>query len=427
MKNLSERREKCLDMLMLHEPDPYKNPWNFFKLSYPANEKIPYVVDCIELQKSKSFGRHLITNRALKTGNIICIEEPFHKFINNSARFSHCANCLKSEKLNLFPCLECDCSECYHESFSLHQIFILFKLLVMFCSKPCMTAADPFHKIQCQLVYIDIEAEDQIFEVAYRQVFEALSVFKKIEKLAKFYEDHTESKTVFDFNFIKSNDLRDVQNMLQSVNSLQKNKIPDEMGPIMDRHVELMKSITKNPKNQIFLDWFMRKQMEIIVTNSFAISSKHGSVTGTGISPLSSFFNHSCAPNIVRINVDSRLVFVVSRPIEKNKQLFVCYRDNFLETAKSDRQKSLQKSYNFRCSCEACIKNYPTIDKLVRDEEPLDIQFSDIAFVDEAVDRLGKNCNYIDRRAKNFPSYNVCMAMTRNQEILEHIAEVAEI
>ena len=111
MKNLLERQEKCLDMLELHESDPNENPWNFFKLSYPANDKIPFVANCIKLQESKKFGRHLITNQALKTGDIICIEEPFHKFINNSARFSNCANCLKREKLNLFPCLHCDYSK----------------------------------------------------------------------------------------------------------------------------------------------------------------------------------------------------------------------------------------------------------------------------------------------------------------------------
>lgn len=111
VKNLLERHEKCLATMETFKRDPLEDPWDFFKLSYPANDKIPFVVNCIELQESKRFGRHLITNRALKAGDIICIEEPFHKFINNSSRFSHCANCLKSEKLNLFPCLQCDYSE----------------------------------------------------------------------------------------------------------------------------------------------------------------------------------------------------------------------------------------------------------------------------------------------------------------------------
>lgn len=111
LKKLIERREKCLDLLEILERDPRSNPWTFFKLSHPPNEKIPFVADCIELRASKNYGRHLITTRALKTGDVICIEEPFHRFILNSARFTNCANCLKCDKLNLFPCCECDNSE----------------------------------------------------------------------------------------------------------------------------------------------------------------------------------------------------------------------------------------------------------------------------------------------------------------------------
>lgn len=297
----------------------------------------------------------------------------------------------------------------------------------MFCSKSCMTVADRFHQFQCQVIDINTDEEDQIFEVAHRQVFDALGAFSRTEKLEKFYENHPEPKTVFDFDFTKGDNMQSFRSMLQAVNSLQRNKIPDEMGPIMDRHVELMKSITKNSKHKKFLDSFMRKQMEIIITNTFAISSKDGGVTGTGIFPLSSFFNHSCAPNIVRITVENKLAFIVSRPIEKNKQLFVCYRDNFFETVKRDRQEALQKSYSFKCSCEACIKDYPTIDKLVEDEEHFDIQFSEITSAEAAIDELRKNCDYVDRRAKNFPSFETCMLIIRNRTILEFLSEVAEI
>lgn len=110
-KVLLDRREKCLDMLESRDQSAEKSVWDYFKLSYPANKKIPYAIDNIELRHSKKFGRHLITNRALNAGDIICIEEPFIKCIENRSRFDHCANCLKSEKLNLFPCLQCDCSK----------------------------------------------------------------------------------------------------------------------------------------------------------------------------------------------------------------------------------------------------------------------------------------------------------------------------
>jgi SET and MYND domain-containing protein 4 len=107
---LMARREKCFDALQVDERGNQKNPRNFFKLS-GANEKIPFVIDAVEMRETKRFGRHLITNRALKTGEVICMEKPLYKLIMNNARFSHCGNCLKSDMLNLFPCCECNYGE----------------------------------------------------------------------------------------------------------------------------------------------------------------------------------------------------------------------------------------------------------------------------------------------------------------------------
>lgn len=111
MKTLIMRQEKCLDMMETLEMDPDDDPWNFFKLSHTSNNKIPWIIDGIELRESKKFGRYLITTKALKAGDIIAIEEPFFKFLYQRQRYSRCVNCLKSLLFNLFPCLECTYSK----------------------------------------------------------------------------------------------------------------------------------------------------------------------------------------------------------------------------------------------------------------------------------------------------------------------------
>lgn len=78
-------------------------PWSFFKLSYPANPKIPFVADCLELQNDDNFGRYITAKHCLKVGDIIAIEEPFFKIVESSASHLRCANCLKSNKMNLLP------------------------------------------------------------------------------------------------------------------------------------------------------------------------------------------------------------------------------------------------------------------------------------------------------------------------------------
>lgn len=119
LETLGDRHERCREILLcLEEATTEKEEEDkdsLLKLSHPSHAKIPFIVDCVEMRSTKSFGRHLVTTRDLKAGDVIAIEKPFHKFIMNDSRYSHCANCLKSEKMNLFPCCECNYSELYSQ------------------------------------------------------------------------------------------------------------------------------------------------------------------------------------------------------------------------------------------------------------------------------------------------------------------------
>lgn len=107
IQKLDEREEKCKKLMEIHRADPKNDPWNFFKLSHPPNEKIPFIVNCLELKENKKFGRYIVTNSDLKPGDIIAIEEPFYTFTDKNVCFSRCAYCLKSNKLSLIPCMSC--------------------------------------------------------------------------------------------------------------------------------------------------------------------------------------------------------------------------------------------------------------------------------------------------------------------------------
>lgn len=104
---LNEREKKCGEMMDEIEDDSM----SFFKLSYPPNEKIPFIVNCLELRDSEKFGRYIVTKSDLKPGDIIAIEEPFYKFVDKEAFHSRCTNCLKANDLSLIPCIDCTTSE----------------------------------------------------------------------------------------------------------------------------------------------------------------------------------------------------------------------------------------------------------------------------------------------------------------------------
>lgn len=107
ISKLVEREEKCKKLMKIHENDLENDPWNFFKLSHAPNIKIPFIVNCLELCENEKYGRYLVTKKDLKTGDVIAIEEPFYKFIDHEVCHSRCANCLKSNNLNLIPCATC--------------------------------------------------------------------------------------------------------------------------------------------------------------------------------------------------------------------------------------------------------------------------------------------------------------------------------
>jgi SET and MYND domain-containing protein 4 len=111
-KKLDEREEKCLSehLAALDTKAIDSNATlasDFLKLSYPANPKLPFATECLELKENEKFGRHIVTNRNLKAGDIIAITPNIYNVINSSARFHHCSFCLKSNEMDLIPCPEC--------------------------------------------------------------------------------------------------------------------------------------------------------------------------------------------------------------------------------------------------------------------------------------------------------------------------------
>lgn len=103
MTKLNEREEKCKKIIVEQPQDPEEDPWTFLKLSYPANEKIPFIVECLELRENEKYGKHFVATRNLQPGDIIAIEESHFNFINPKAIYTRCFNCLKANMLDLIP------------------------------------------------------------------------------------------------------------------------------------------------------------------------------------------------------------------------------------------------------------------------------------------------------------------------------------
>lgn len=107
IKTLDDREEKCRQQLKTGLPDENFDVWDFFKLSYKANKKIPFIIDGLELDEDKKHGRMIVTTRDLKAGNVIAIEEPCFMVLDDIALKYRCSFCLKNNHYSLIPCEKC--------------------------------------------------------------------------------------------------------------------------------------------------------------------------------------------------------------------------------------------------------------------------------------------------------------------------------
>lgn len=112
---LRKREEKCNEMVK-NQSEKLSDPWNFFKLSYPPNKKLPFIANCLEVDCNEQFGRFIVTNRQLNVGDVIAIERPFCSVLLAESPFveipasnilQNCTNCLKANYLDLIPCETC--------------------------------------------------------------------------------------------------------------------------------------------------------------------------------------------------------------------------------------------------------------------------------------------------------------------------------
>lgn len=102
-------QENCLEKLNAIKADNSDDV--FYKLTKPAHSKIPFIANCLEVRVSEIYGRYIMTNEDLTTGDIVVLEEPFYKVLHSQQIHSRCSVCLKQNLMNLFPCANCSNGE----------------------------------------------------------------------------------------------------------------------------------------------------------------------------------------------------------------------------------------------------------------------------------------------------------------------------
>lgn len=317
LNDLDELEEKCYENIT--DQIKYDDPWEYFKLSYPANKKIPYIIDCLEIRNDKTYGRYITTNRPLNSGDVLAIEEPFFKFLKydpddneypETNMYNFCANCLLDNYLDLIPCSECTTT--------------------MFCSQECMHEGNHlFHDYECNI--LEILKETGNFRMAIRNFFVSLSLCNgNIDELKRLMEESDEKNpTIFNFDFsLRENNSKDLLMAMMSLTHKTDVRMSD-ISYIFQHHKSLKRLWTSEKE---FINKYLERMMKVEILNFHGIKGRslsdkcsYRKCVGDGSYAFCSLINHSCCPNVMRIVVENRMVLIVERPIKAGEQLFDCY------------------------------------------------------------------------------------------------------
>lgn len=344
---LMNRAIICMELMKKKKPKYDNNPWSFFKLSYPSNPKIPFIIDCLELTKEKVNIRSVKTNKSLKFGDIVSIESPLYPIVDQKALYFKCANCFTTHLLDLFPCERCITSE-----YSCLNNYSIFKFPnsfpAMYCSEKCLDYADKYyHQYECIVIDSLRASLCDNFLLAIRSFYINYTICGSMDEFIKFMCKKKKFCSDFDFN-LESPNME--QNYIKMIVSLPRsttntsNLVQGVLQELFSRHPK-MKNIWKSDIYQWYIVAFVDRVMNTSLKHGFYSywwsMDQHGDPTalksqlsvscglyrhhsGLALLPFTSMIKLSCTPNCVLIPVNRHFVLITVRPIKANENLTIC-------------------------------------------------------------------------------------------------------
>jgi hypothetical protein len=281
-------------------------------------------------------------------------------------------------------------------------------------------------------------------QMALRTFFVALSLFDgSVTELEIFVKKNQKSLTIFDVDY------NDRKQKLLVVNSLVFTEDINVEESIFEGIFHGSKSLKSLwSMHSAFITSFLIKQTQIATMNYHKIYTwplkknglfdadvdkfkgklayKRGVVPcGNGSFPFIALLNHSCAPNVLKVFDDGKIVLVVQRSIDKGEQIFDNYGFVFTNEFRENRQAELLKQYKFLCSCEACKRNWSILPKLkISDKALLNKAKKACRELSDMNQKKGRSkyeelCELLEKHRNSFPSIEMCSLMESASVCLE--------
>ncbi|XP_055593209.1 SET and MYND domain-containing protein 4 [Uranotaenia lowii] len=414
---LEKRMAECLKLASKTPNVKKANDRQQPKLSYKSNPKIPHISSCLELKEDPQFGRYLVTNRDVKAGDILIMEEPFSSILLTDLKYSTCDFCHEDLFLRLIPCEGCT--------------------VTMFCSNACKDKAyQAYHRIECPIVKEARTLVTKVIFMAFRTTTTAISTFDNNFDELKSHVQNIDETTLnpfqFDWNTITARE------RYSTIHALATNKNLRTPSDLLQRSIYAivlsdalfnktwLKDIcdgTESHRDFVRVLIFhhsqtspvnMHSTMYINYRPNTADVHAHDNL-GCGAFPILSMINHSCSPNMVRITLpDGRNMAFLNRPLKKGDQIFDNYGFHHCLDTFKERQSGLEQQYCFKCQCEACEKDYPLFNELPQliilklSDQPISPRELDLLSrhdLETAREKVPTYCRFLNNYDDQYPQF----------------------
>lgn len=328
MEKLKKREAECLKVLNAKKQNDDSDTEEILlapKVSFPPHPQVPFIANCLEMQESKELGRYIVTNKDLRVGQVVAIEDGFCTLILPCVRYHRCANCLEECDLNLIPCEHCTST--------------------MYCGIDCMEEAwKRFHQFECPIIDFMFKLLNIIQLSAVRVSICAITSFGGVDELIKFTQQNgTDKINAFTLSYT---DNMPASELYKPIHALETNENKRTTADLFQRAVITavlyraildntpLADILKTEEEENLLMELIFRHLQTASTNFHRLetlanvrdpNNLDDVSYGSGAYAFCSLINHACSPNIVRLPIGAKIAVFVLRPIKAGEQLLDNY------------------------------------------------------------------------------------------------------
>ncbi len=339
LKKLELREKKCLEMLTSQAHSSEKSLCG-------AERELPFISSGIIIEKNPKYGRMIVAIQGIKMGDTLVVEENYIR-TEKSFDFNKCTQC-SNLQMNFVPCEKC--------------------IGAMYCDKLC-EQKNIFHELECEMLLEKDHCCDGLhLPFILRSIIIGVNSF---ETIAQMMECVAKWILVDPFEINKT--LTSPISKYKAFFMLSTVKPQQQVSRFRKTAYMIFNSVMKSTilgsrfqttADKRFLAHLIVHHCGIIQTNTFGESSTDKQDTlghtdsnayhSISIDLISSYFNHSCVPNVLRLERGNLTVIKAISPIQAGEQLFLTYLEAF-EMNLHERINQLETIYGFNCECKLCI------------------------------------------------------------------------